>query len=240
MNPPRNRFCGSCGASLSEDAAPRAETARPRQTSGARKKPQGQKSQSTRPASTTLHLSIKPWQLILAVGVIVAGFIIIVMMKQPAVTTTSGQAPSETVPPGPTVNLEQLDRLKTAVESNPGDKQALLAYANALHDARLWQQSIAQYQRYLKDMPDDVNARVDMGVCYFELAQYDDAIREMERGVQTDPNHVLGNFNLGIVNKTAGRPQKAAEWFRKAIALSPNSRTAEQARAVLQEMGFTN
>jgi TolA-binding protein len=238
-NPSSNRFCGSCGATIAPQATRNSElrtNAGPNQ----KKKTAGQKSRASRGASTTVHISLQPWQIILISGIVVAGFILVLFLTKRSPDTPVNETSVGTQQGGPKVNLDQLDGLKAAVQANPGDAKSRLRYANALHDAMAYEDAIREYTSYLELSEKDVNARIDLGACYFELRKYDDAIREMAQGVEIDPSHLLGNFNLGIVHKAAGNTGKAAECFRKVISLAPDSKTADQARAILKEMGQSN
>ena len=236
-----NTFCGSCGAKLSAQSSPRAAEQKqgPAPQRSVHKKNPSKNKAPNKASSPTIHVSFKFWQLLVAAGIIIGGIIIAILLMKPTHPSATGDVPQPPIGGTGTINLQHLDELKSRMESNPLDKKAILIYANALQDAKLLDQAITQYTRYIKDVPDDVNAHVDLGVCYFDLKRYDDAIKSMETGVRIDPTHVLGNFNLGIVNKNAGNTDKAVEWFRKVIALSPQSRTAEQAKSILSELGQT-
>jgi len=147
--------------------------------------------------------------------------------------TVKGESAQAVPPQG--IDLAKLDKLKAQVESNPNDLETMLKYANALHDSKLPDQAIAYYQKFLSVHPDNADARVDMGVCYFELKDYATAIKEIEAVVTTNPDHQIGTFNLGIVNLNAGNKAVALEWFQKAIKLNPDSKMAETARQILNE-----
>ena len=145
--------------------------------------------------------------------------------------------------------LEAIERLETLVKENPNDVGSKLLLANALHDAsmhdlRYLQRAIDAYITYLKIKPDDPNARVDLGICYFELGKIDStnsaallrrAIHEMEAAVKGSPNHQAGAFNLGIVQLFSGNFQESNRWFKKAIELNPESDLGKRAKTILEQ-----
>ena len=135
----------------------------------------------------------------------------------------------------PQADLARLDATREAAEANPDSPDALLAYAHALHDSGMPEQAIVQYKRYLEFVPDNPDARVDLGICYFETKDYATAIAEMEQAVAGHPDHQLGNYNLGIVNLNAGNKDKAREWFEKARDIDPASPHGQNASQLLEQ-----
>ena len=113
--------------------------------------------------------------------------------------------------------------------------QMLLTLANACQDGRFFDKAIAHYKRYLEKNPKDANARVDLGVCYYESGNSDEAQNQMLTALKYDPKHVSAHFNLGIVNLSARRIQEANGWFKKTIALSPNSEMGQKAKQILEQ-----
>ncbi len=157
-----------------------------------------------------------------------------------------GTSPSTPAPPStaagqdqagtPVVDMAHLNSLRQATEANPSDMPALLRYANALHDAKMFDAAIVAYNSYLEKMPDDPNARVDLGVIYFEMQQYDKARTLMMEAVQNHPDHQLGHYNLGIVSLNMGKTEDARMWFTKARDLNPSNEIGTQATAQLSSL----
>jgi tetratricopeptide (TPR) repeat protein len=102
-------------------------------------------------------------------------------------------------------------------------------------DGRFFDKAIAHYRKYLEKNPKDANARVDMGICFFETSNLDEARKEMEFALKYDPKHVPAHFNLGIVILRAGNVKEANEWFKKTIALAPKSDMGQQAKQILEQ-----
>lgn len=197
------------------------------------KRGQQQKGRSTDPLFST------PQWIAISVSAFILGAVLTAAFLPAGTPSSAGNA---SAPPQnnsatqqPQMNLQQLENMRAAVESNPDDIETRLNYANALHDAGLIDQAIVQYKDYLEKNPGNPDARVDLGICYFELKQYDDAIREMERAVKDAPTHQLGHFNLGIVNLNAGNLDKAREWFEKARDLDPTSAYGRDAEKILEQ-----
>jgi tetratricopeptide (TPR) repeat protein len=150
----------------------------------------------------------------------------------------SASSTTLTTPAAPGANMQlvsQISDLEKRVAADPGDMQSLLTLANVCQDGRFFDKAILQYKKYLEKNPRDANARVDMGICYFETSNLVEAGKEMETALKYDPKHVPAHFNLGIVNLRAGKVKEANEWFKKTIALAPNSEMGQQAKQILEQ-----
>ena len=73
-----------------------------------------------------------------------------------------------------------------------------------------------------------------MGVCYFNLRDYTNAIEEMETALKYSPNHQIAQLNLGIVNLAAGNVEKSKEWLKKAYDINPTNEVGQRAEQLLK------
>jgi cytochrome c-type biogenesis protein CcmH/NrfG len=225
-------FCEDCGASLARAAAP------PREESVPKEKPRtGRK--------------IERWKIAggLLVGVVLVLFGYLELNRPPAPPPSAppGQAATQAEPP-----MEEVRRLQEAVRANPGNADDLLQLANRLHDLglsapTLLPGAIEAYTNYLKLKPGDPNARVDLGICYFELGRTDSlqspkmfsaAVREMKAAIASTPGHQPAAFNLGIVCLFMGDAKESAKWFRKTIELGPDTELGTRAKNLLAQHAF--
>src|SRR5690606_25246217 len=98
--------------------------------------------------------------------------------------------------------MNEINALEEKVKANPDDLQSLLHLAHLKNDAGLYDAAIISYKNYLDKNPSDADARVDMGVCYYNLKDYNSAITEMKKALEYKPDHQIAHLNLGIVNLT--------------------------------------
>jgi cytochrome c-type biogenesis protein CcmH/NrfG len=131
--------------------------------------------------------------------------------------------------------LPMIEELEKKVAANPSDHESLLKLANLLHDSRMYEKAISRYEEYLQHYPDDANARVDLGICYFDLDKLEEAKRQIHRALQVEPGHVLAHFNMGIVYLRQRDLKTANEWFRKTIELDPTGPAGRRAKEFLAE-----
>jgi len=114
------------------------------------------------------------WQIVagLAVVALVAFFVYTEMQREHVAVGPVAQqrtAPAA-MPQTPRTNIAPLEQ---AAAANPKDAGSLLRLANGLQDNGAYARAIDAYEQYLAIKPDDPDARVDMGVCYFELGRLD-------------------------------------------------------------------
>lgn len=138
----------------------------------------------------------------------------------------------------------EINRLENVIKENPSDIEALLNLAHLYQDSGNLSKSIETYNEYLVHNPKNADARIDLGVSYYQMAfedtlkrkeYFDTAISTMQEALKYSPKHVLGHFNLGIVNWQNGNSEKATFWFNKCIALDSSSSVAQKAKEILQQ-----
>lgn len=129
--------------------------------------------------------------------------------------------------------VQRINELEAKVKANPNDHQSLLELAHLRMDSGFYEQAIINYRTYLEHHPDDADVRIDMGVCYFNLRDFNTAIAEMEKALKYNPKHQIGHLNLGVVNLNAGNLEKAKEWFKKTIEINPTTEAGQKAQQLL-------
>lgn len=130
-------------------------------------------------------------------------------------------------------NIQMINDLEAKIKQNPEDYNSLLELAHLKNDSGLFEAAIQNYKTYLDKKPKDADARVDMGVCYFNLRDYPNAIKEMETALKYVPDHQIAHLNLGVVNLSAGNLEKSKEWLKKAYDLNPTSEVGIKAQQLL-------
>lgn len=225
-------FCTSCGAKLKTQATARSGPQQSAQASPAPKRDKARIEKKNRESSSPMF----SWKVIFGfLGLLL--ILVVALEVLPSHDQQPVQAAS-TAPQTPAANMQlvnQINDLEKRVAASPNDMQSLLSLANVCQDGRFFDKAIVQYRKYLEKNPRDTNARVDLGICYFETSNLEEARKEMEVALKYDPKHVAAHFNLGIVSLRAGKVKEANEWFKKTIALAPNSDMGQQAKQILEQ-----
>jgi hypothetical protein len=241
-NSGRGEFCESCGARLG-----RAKDA-PRSAGNVEAK----KSAKPPKAQAGTRGKYEPWQIVSVVAVLaLVGYLLYgEITKDRPGSVTGGAVPQQAMPGGPGALFTppaaavDLAPFEAAVKAQPADPAALLRLANALHDNRMMPRAIETYQKYLAMRPKDPDARTDMGICYFQMAQVDtanmmdlleSAAREMLTASRGSPSHQPSAFNLGVVYLHMGKMEESNAWFKKAVEINKNSDLGTRAQAILSQ-----
>ena len=83
-------------------------------------------------------------------------------------------------------------------------------------------------------MPENLDARVNLGVVCKVQGRIDEAIEAYTTVLHAQPGHATAAFNLGALYYELGDPNAAAEWFERVIAAQTAS--VEQARLIHDSM----
>lgn len=195
--------------------------------------------------------AFEPWQLgVGALVVILLGVFVYLEVQRPHPEATGHVHTSQQ--PEASHLTGEIDQLQKVVDGNPADDASLLRLANILHDAgmsepRYLTRAIDTYKKYLSLKPDDANARVDLGICYFEIGRMDsmharmlfrNAVQEMELVISKTPAHQPAAFNLGIVHLFSGNAEESTRWFQKAAAINPESDLGRRASKLIDQHPF--
>lgn len=248
-NPQSESTCISCGVSLLKDGAvvSRKITKSDRvkndpdpshkNVGNKKDKPKKKKTQTTRQVRKEKEIDSKKILLIISVIAVLAIVILIssgILDSGAPVSTNTNVGNTQNQEQGIDLsNINQINELEAKLKSNPDDKETILKLAHLQNDSGFYEKAIPLYQKYLVQVPDDADARIDMGVCYYNLHQYDSAIKEIKSALTYKPDHQIGNLNLGIVNLAAGDMNEAMKWLQKAVDLGPETEIGKRAKELL-------
>lgn len=222
-----NVFCYGCGSSL---GGSRHAHETPREPQEKR----GKKNKNGKDQSNTILIVV----VLFALAVIAS---IILEVRNSGVSETKAvqnQPAQESAPAGsladPTI-LQDITALENELKSDPKNSDVLLRLANRLHDAKFYIRAIDIYKKFLALKPANADARVDLGICYFESGDTKAAVGEIEHALTIDPKHQMAMFNLGIIQLDAGNVEEASRRFKQCMELDPTSIVGKKAKELLQQ-----
>jgi tetratricopeptide (TPR) repeat protein len=221
--------CPSCGVAVDwTEIASTGETKL--DDKGQTKEGRGNKSQGNNKSALWTSKSFLGVVALIALAIILYT---VLVDKRPVVDVAQQQA-SQPVNPQMQLPADILE-LESSVAANPDDMSLTLQLANSLHDRLFYDKAIPYYKAYLMMNPKDANARVDMGICYKEIGNYTEAEGEMKMALHYAPNHLFAHFNLGIVYLNEGNFEESNKWFKRTVALDPNSEVGKRAQQLLTQ-----
>lgn len=120
------------------------------------------------------------------------------------------------------------------LQSDPKNVETLVSLATvydnlAQQDATYLPYGVKYWEKVLAITPGDNDARTDLALDYFHQQKIDQAIKELNTVLVSDPEHLNANLNLGIMymNTTPKQFQRAANQFERVMALTKGN--ADQA-----------
>lgn len=135
---------------------------------------------------------------------------------------------------GPDIKrMQEIKNVEQQIKDSPQKMELYLHLAQLQQDSKLLDPAVSNYKKYLETVPEDADARVDLGICYYDLGDYAGAIKQMETALRYKPKHQKACLNLGIVNLQAGNKAKSIEWLKKTIEIDSSSETGREANELL-------
>jgi cytochrome c-type biogenesis protein CcmH/NrfG len=232
-NDPAAGYCQSCGARLRGISEP-----------------------TVKQQAKTLQAKGKhrdPWPYVaLAALVVLVGIIVYTQWdrtsgSQSSTRTEAGSGQSSALPASPGANAADIFQAQQALAADPNNPGLMLRLANVLHDNGQYLKAVESYRKYLALHPEDPDARVDLGICYYQLGLADSsrgresfgvAIREMREALRHTPRHQPAAFNLGVVFLQMENLDSSNYWFHRVVEFDKSSELGLRAQRILKEHAF--
>jgi cytochrome c-type biogenesis protein CcmH/NrfG len=170
-------------------------------------------------------------------GVYVIAVIIMEVQSMPSGSVQRNQpaaAAEEHVHTDPSL-IPRITAMEQQISADPKNAELQLQFANLLHDAKFFPRAIETYKRYLALVPDNDDARVDLGICYYETGDLKQAVSTIESVIARQPKHQMAMFNLGVIQLSAQNLAESNKWLKKCIELDPQSTAGLRAQQILQQ-----
>jgi tetratricopeptide (TPR) repeat protein len=192
---------------------------------------------STKPKELNIKLLLIIISITLIIAVAVLYFAGIFNSPTTQISQVNQQEQVQQVPTPQIIDLKTAQEIKSMedfVSTNPKDYQALLQLGHKYFDTNQFEKAIAKYQIYMANNERDPDVLVDLGVCYYNLSDFANAEKNMLEAIKINPNHQIGNLNLGIVLSAANRGEEAKIFWQKAYNANPNSDFGQRAKSFLE------
>ena len=134
---------------------------------------------------------------------------------------------------------EAAAELRAAVRINPYLTDAHNSLGVAYRELKDYDKALKEFQTALNDRnyktPEMV--QLNLGNIYMDQGVLSEAIRCFQRSVDANPSYAFGYLSLGTAYQKSGKPDLAAEQFRKVMSLAPESPEAARAKQLLEAGG---
>jgi cytochrome c-type biogenesis protein CcmH/NrfG len=131
----------------------------------------------------------------------------------------------------------ELRVLEDSLKQNPDHAPILLRMAQVSRELGKGEEALQHLREAVKVDPKNREARLELGRALFEAGDVEGAIRETEDLLKLDPSNTDGLYNLGAIYGNIGQEDRAREFWRKAVAIAPESESGHRARNALEQIG---
>ena len=133
---------------------------------------------------------------------------------------------------------DAISYLKKANQLKPDDREIIVHLGNANFDGNHYDEAEKWYTTALAKKPDDVNVRTDLGLTYVfrDPPNYDRAIQEFNKSLETDPNHVQTLQNLTVAFTKKGDAAKAKATLAKLQAVDASNSALTKLKEDIQTL----
>ena len=114
-----------------------------------------------------------------------------------------------------------VDDKEIGVMTYPQDADALDMIMPMLKAGKL-AEAVPYLEALNKELPTNAPVLYNLGLCYSELGQFDEAIIRLKRAVQLDPENAHAWIGIGNAYYRLRKPEQAFEAFAAAVKLNPN------------------
>lgn len=121
----------------------------------------------------------------------------------------------------------ETERIKHRLAKSAGDKKAELQGRLAEANEKLLSFRLGEYERRLKINPNDLRARHDLGMLYFQTRELDQAIKQLQRSVSDAKYGFSSAYHLGLSFKAKKLFDLAIDQFNEA-AKKPGIKPSER------------
>lgn len=117
------------------------------------------------------------------------------------------------------------DYFEKASAIGPKTRPQTIKLANGFFDVKKYEKAAEFYEKALKEDPNDVAARTDLGITFVQRAEpdYDRAIREFEASLKINPKHEPTLYNIAAAIHKKGDAAAARKHFDKLVEINPQS-----------------
>jgi tetratricopeptide (TPR) repeat protein len=124
---------------------------------------------------------------------------------------------------------EEMQQLESYLEANPEDSRAVLRMAALHYDTRSWSDCVRYYERYMEMEAPRPDVLSDLGVCYREAGDPQQALEAFDRAQELEPDHWQSRFNeVVILAFDLNRFAEAEEVLDELRELQPGNPEAER------------
>jgi Flp pilus assembly protein TadD len=130
----------------------------------------------------------------------------------------------------------QIKVLAKALAENPGHTPVLLQLAKLETEKGNYPDAVLHLREILVREPDNAEARLELGKALYQKGDLRGALDQTQEILKKHPSHPDALYNLGAIYGNLGNTERAAEYWKRLIALDPNSESGRRAQQMLPQL----
>lgn len=132
--------------------------------------------------------------------------------------------------------FDYMEALVKTLELAPNDPDALLMFAEFTFTEKVFDKAAEYYQKYLALYPNDLDVRSRYASTSTFLGRYDEAITELNKVLEENPEHFQAKAFLSIAHSQAGSIEKALSIGAEALKIAPSDEAKQRFGAFLDSL----
>ena len=146
-----------------------------------------------------------------------------------------GQSLNFAIPSERIANLNLAEEKETSITEDLFEQESKLP---SIFDI-IKEEAEEAFKQAIRIDPDDAEAHYNLGLAYYRLGFYKDAIEAYKQAIRIDPDYVGAHGNLGNAYCKLGNYTKAIEAYKQAIRIDPDDSIAHYNLGITyDELGF--
>jgi tetratricopeptide (TPR) repeat protein len=117
-----------------------------------------------------------------------------------------------------------IDDFTASLDSKAGDPNVLYYMGTAYEDSGRYEEAIENYNGAIEHSKKDTYAYMHnrRGFCYMQLDMIDEAIADLDKTIEIDPEYAPAYYVRGFIYKNEGEKRRAKRDMKKALELDPD------------------
>jgi Tfp pilus assembly protein PilF len=166
-----------------------------------------------------------------ALVLITAGYFVLRERQEPPVPQGHVHTESESGMQG-----QMQAQTQSILNNLPAEYEPLVQTGNRFMDQGNYAIAAEAYRRALAIDPSSTAVRTDYGACLSGMGLPERAVEEFRTVLESEPDHPIATFNMGIVFLNMEKADSARTYLEKTIALEPEPQLKAQAERLIQQL----
>lgn len=132
--------------------------------------------------------------------------------------------------------LKQEETYKGMLRNKPDNVNAMVTLAGLYYANGKYAEAGVYYHKALLIAPDDVKIRTEYAAVYIALAEYDNALKQISRAMDDDPQFAPAYYYAGLAYEKKGANPEAIEQYKAYLELDQTGQLATEAKQAISRL----